>query len=401
MRGQAQTDVDVLILGGGPAGSATALSLAQAGITRVLLVEMTRYREIRIGESVPPDIRTPLDRLGLWDAFVAEEHDPCLGSCSAWGTDALGYNDFLLNPLGHGWHLDRTRFDEFLARKAAERGAELSRGMRFKAAERLAQDGFRLQLVGESGRIRTVTARFVVDATGTRSSFARSMGAHRLFVDQLLCVTAFFRLPDAAQISRLTMLEAVEYGWWYAARLPHSRLAVAVASDPQIVKQIALHRREPWLERLAATSHIAVALSGCRLIADAQVICAAPSFMLSTVAGDRWLAVGDAASAFDPISSQGIHKALTDGACAGKAIADHLYGDDHGLREHQSSVATRHRHYLDSRNYFYSLERRWPQSTFWTTRRARARLRTECASPVAARSQFEQDVAAKPFAVAT
>jgi hypothetical protein len=47
----------------------------------------------------------------------------------------------------------------------------------------------------------------------------------------LLCITGFFDLPAAGQFSRLTMLEAVEYGWWYAARLPDNRLAVSVATD--------------------------------------------------------------------------------------------------------------------------------------------------------------------------
>ncbi len=364
-------DFDVVIFGGGPAGCATALSLAEQGVSRVLLVDPARQGQFRVGESVPPDFRILLDELGLWDEFLEEKHEPSLGSCSSWGADELGYNDFLFNPLGNGWHLDRARFDGFLARKAAERGTEICCGMRFNGCERLPQGGWRLRLAGNDGRARTAVARFVVDATGMQCGVARQMGARRGFLDQLLCVAAFFELPDSARFSRLTMLEAVEYGWWYAAKLPNARLVVVVASDPQIIKQIGLHSRDGWLERLAATNHIARATGECRLIADTQLTRTAPSFLLDKVVGDRWLAAGDAASSFDPISSQGIHKAVSNGDRAGKAIAAHLRGNDRQLVDYESSVISRFQDYSRIRQYFYGLEKRWPASSFWMKRQAK------------------------------
>lgn len=368
--GSSADDFVVVILGGGPAGCAAALALARHGMSRVLVVEAGRYEAVRIGESIPPDIRVVLGELGVWENFRKENHEPCLGSCSAWGSDALGYNDFLFNPLGNGWHLDRRRFDAFLAREAAACGVTLSTGTRFDDCRR-AGDRFLLRLRGNGGEAHTVTARFVVDATGMRSPFARSMGARRLFVDQLLCITGFLELSGSGQFSKLTMLEAVEYGWWYAARLPNDRLAVAVASDPELVKQKALRRRDDWLAHLAATTHISAALAGCCFVEDSHTTCAAPTFLLDKIAGNGWLAVGDAASAYDPISSQGIYKALSDGARAGEAIAASLRGDDAKLADYPSSVAARFQQYLAGRNFFYGLEQRWPASTFWTRRQAR------------------------------
>lgn len=376
MRGSdTRRDVDVVVLGGGPAGCATALSLSASGVSRVLLVDPTRHGDFRIGESAPPDIRIVLGELGLWEEFRDENHEASLGSCASWGADALGYNDFLFNPLGNGWHLDRARFDRFLVRKAAERGTEICDGMRFDGCERLPHGGFQLRLVGDDGCARIAVTSFVVDATGMQSGFSRYMGARRQFLDQLLCVAAFFELPDPACCSRLTMLEAVEYGWWYATKLPNARSAVVVASDPRIVKRLGLHGRDGLLERLAATKHIAGAINGGRMIADTQVTCAAPSFLLDGVVGDRWLAVGDAASSFDPISSQGIHKALTDGRRAGKAIAHFLCGNDLGLVEYAFSVTSRFQQYSLSRQYFYDLEQRWPAGAFWMNRKAAYSLR--------------------------
>ena len=67
-----------------------------------MLVESSRYEISRIGETVPPDTRLLLDQLGILADFLAEKHEPGLGSCSSWGADELGYNDFLFNPQGNG-----------------------------------------------------------------------------------------------------------------------------------------------------------------------------------------------------------------------------------------------------------------------------------------------------------
>jgi flavin-dependent dehydrogenase len=368
-------DFDVVIVGGGPAGCATALALAERSL-RVLLVEAGRYRTARVGESIPPDTSTVLQALGIWDDFVREGHARRLGSCSSWGDDALGFSDFLFNPLGYGWHLQRQRFDVFLARKAAERGCAVRQGTRLDGLERVA-NGFRLRLGGDDGAKHEVRARFVVDASGMRSCVSRSMGASRRFVDQLICVTAYFERAGSAGFSQLTMLEAVEYGWWYAARLPSDRIAVAVASDADIVKRKALRHRDGFVAELDRTRHLAPQLAGWRFVEGSQMISAAPSFVLDEVGGNGWLAVGDAASAYDPISSQGIHKALSDGVQAAQAVADFLQGNSRALGDYRAAMAPRFQGYLQGRNFFYGLEKRWPASPFWTTRQARIAVSKE------------------------
>lgn len=364
-----KADYDVIVLGGGPAGSAAALTLAQQNVERILLVEATRYAAARIGESVPPDVGSLLDRLGVLDAFLADNHVPCLGSCASWGTDQLGYNDYMLHGRGNGWHLDRARFDRFLACKAAERGVALRIATRYRACERRPEGGFRLKLSAESGGADTVTARFVVDATGTTSSFVRNLGVRRRFLDQLLCVTGFFERANTGPALRLTMLEATEYGWWYAAALPNERMIAAVASDPHIVKQMRLREPGQWLSRLAATRHIAGVATGWSLVAGSLRARAAPSSLLDQVVGDGWLAAGDTAASFDPISSQGIRKALSDGIRAGEAIAAYFCGNDAKLSECQSETIQGFQRFARGRTHFYRLENRWPNAPFWTARR--------------------------------
>src|SRR5688572_11234517 len=105
---------DVAIIGGGPAGTSSAIALARTGRS-VAVLERSGYEEARIGETLPPEARVPLVRLGVWDRFLEQGHARSPGTASAWGREELEENDFIFNPFGNGWHLDRRRFDAMLA----------------------------------------------------------------------------------------------------------------------------------------------------------------------------------------------------------------------------------------------------------------------------------------------
>lgn len=170
------------------------------------------------------------------------------------------------------------------------------------------------------------------------------------------------------------MLEAVEYGWWYAAKLQDARLAVAVACDPEFLRQAALNKKDNWLAHLKKTAHLSKELAACVFIEDSSLVCTAPSFLLDRITGNRWLAVGDAASAYDLISSQGIFKALSNGLEAGRSIAAFLKGDAGTLDAYQSLVTSGFDAYLTNRNFFYAVEKRWMDSPFWKRRVERMAL---------------------------
>jgi flavin-dependent dehydrogenase len=360
----------VVILGGGPAGCATALSLLASGVdpADITLIEASRYAHDRIGESIPPDTRRLFSELRVLEAFLGQAHEPSYGSASSWGSDELGYNDFVFNPYGHGWHLDRRRFDAWLAAEVQARGVECKTPLRFLDVLEHGADGAVLSLGDARGERERVGARFVVDATGARSHYARRMGARRRDLDRLVSVAAFFRLPADAQFGRLTVLEAVEAGWWYTARLPDRRIAAAFASSHGLLKQHRFDRPRAWLEALVGTRHIIGPLSVCEGEPGSLSVCTAPSFVLDQAYGEHWLAVGDAASAYDPISSQGIFKALTDGLSAGRCIVEFLGGRRDALVSHQHDLEQRFDAYARQRAYFYEQEQRWPESPFWRER---------------------------------
>ncbi len=360
---------DVVVLGGGPAGSAAALAIQQQSHLRVCVVEAGRHPHDVIGESIPPDARLDLERLGAWDSFAAAGHQACSGSCSAWGSDELGYNDFVLNPYGPGWHLDRARFNRILLDDAVARGATLIIGTRFVASPRTTGRGHTMNLLDlQIGTTRTVTARFVVDATGQRASFARAMGAKRLMLDRLSVVCGYFDTGIGTPLSRLTLLEAEREGWWYAAAIPNERVIVAFATDADTVKAASLTRPHNWLSRCLKTRHLAPRLDGCRLRPGSLTIRAATSSVLCPAAGAQWFAVGDSAATYDPISGQGIQKALADGYRVATAVGASIAGEHHVQNAYAMDTESAFRTYEQTRRYFYALEKRWPDSSFWPRR---------------------------------
>ena len=98
----------------------------------------------------------------------------------------------------------------------------------------------------------------------------------------------------------------------------------------------------------------------------------AASRRLDPVATETWLAVGDAASRFDPLSSQGIFKALRSGIFASYAIGDWLTRSDNtGLRRYHRYITKEFESYRFTRTQYYSHEQRWPTSPFWLRRHVR------------------------------
>jgi len=367
---------DVVILGGGPGGAATGLALSRHDPSlSVALVEASDYASVRIGETLSPRVRELLAHLGVWEAFLEDGHGAAYGTSAAWGGEEVYENEFLFHAQGEGWHLDRRRFDALLAREAERAGVAVFRGARYLRHRARRGGGWELHLRRGEEEIR-LEAPFVVDATGRRAAFARRQGASRVIFDRLLGLYLFFELESPELLpATFTLVEAWEEGWWYSARLPGDRVVVALMSDGDRVAELGLRRRGRWLEELGRTRHTRRVLAAGRP-GPGPTVHAAQSQLLAPVAGSAegrgWLAVGDAASTFDPLSSHGIFKALRFGIYAAYAAADFLRGegpDRHrSLDKYQRRAEGSFESYLATRTDYYRQEQRWPEAPFWRRR---------------------------------
>ncbi|MDG5493703.1 tryptophan 7-halogenase [Niveispirillum sp. BGYR6] len=358
-------DIDVLIIGAGPAGCATALSLA--GRRSVLLIDRREGAMVRVGESLPAAACRILADLGVMAAFQAQGHAPCHGQLSRWGGQRLVERDALRDPYGPGWHLDRARFDALLRDEATARGARLLAPA--ELAGMVSTDGvWQVQLAGAG----VVTARILVDAGGRTAPVARALGQRPLAEDGLAC--AWTHLPDQGQHPGMTLIEAEEEGWWYSAPLPGQRRILAFHTDADLPAARDVRDRAGLLSRAAKMGLMAPLLTRAGALDDlAGGFTAAHGARLAQPVGPGWFACGDAAGCFDPLSSQGLFNALYTGLAVGQAADRALSGDPAGAMamhlDRMESIRAAYRAHLSA---WYGLERRWPDNPFWARRRGDA-----------------------------
>ena len=363
-------DYDVAVAGGGPAGAATALILAKSG-WRVLLADMSDTEAFRVGEGFAPVGHSLLRDLGVLERFVADQHRTSFGTVSAWGSNELQTSDFIFNLQGPGYQLDRARFDAMLRQAALEAGVKVHEGMRLEPIlDEVKSGSFGICLRGDKPvREELCNSQWLVDATGRTASLARGFGAKRMAQDRLL---AFWTLLDSTQnedSDGRTLVEATPDGWWYSVLLPSGKRLAAFLTDADLADRPALLSMEKFREKLNETIHLRqLCLEHGYVVSQKPRGADASSARLNPFVRPGWLAVGDAAISFDPLSSQGILNALHTGIWAGKTLDAALRGNISALAEYADHLAKIHTAYLRNRATYSAYERRWVDKEFWARR---------------------------------
>jgi flavin-dependent dehydrogenase len=284
-----------------------------------------------------------------------------------------------MQPVGRGYHLDRAGFDADLLERAGSLGCRLEPGWHLRSVKVHGQ-GYRLGFSPSSGPAagqitRWAEADFVVDASGIGAAFARRLGVARNRFDEVISLCALYRLPeDGDGAPAYTLVQTGELGWWYAARLPHRKAIVSLCTDAETLKQDGLAEPAAWHRAFSASGWLAREcrrqFGACLGVPGRLQPKAAPSAILSAVVGERWLAVGDAASSYDSMSSAGITKALIHAGMAGKALADWLRDGSRSLLDaYQTRVFDDFNTYLSLHQAHYRSETGYPRSGFWRRRR--------------------------------
>ena len=356
----------VVIVGGGPAGASVAITLANRGLTPIIL-ESRQQPDLKVGECLPPSAGPILQQLGLSEQLQRDGHLPSYGNRFVWGTPTPVERDYIFGTQGHGWQLDRARFEATLMNRARTDGADWRCGTRLVKC--IWQHGCWTLIVKTPSGDSTLEADFVVDATGRASRLARQVGARQLRHDRLVGAALLLKSQRGEGIKEsFTLVEAVRSGWWYSGRLPDEKLMAVYFTDSDLLDRKVL-KTSGWFALLRETEHThsRVREGNYKTLAEPHVL-AAHAARLDVIAGERWLAVGDAAAAYDPLSSYGISSALGGGFYAASAIVDSFAGSRDALPAYMRIIEQAYAQYLIVHQETYALERRWPDELFWKRR---------------------------------
>ena len=221
--------------------------------------------------------------------------------------------------------------------------------------------------IASSGR-RMFHTRLAVDATGRTAWLAHRQGAKRISHDHLVGVVSFFSpSPQDRDAGHYTLVESVEDGWWYSAFLPSSDVLTAYMTDADLYAKGSRAETDYWRRKLQHTKYTSRRVNGL-VLASGPLVVAANSSEIDRVAAENWLAVGDAAIAFDPLSGQGISKALDSGVKAADAIHAYFSGRKSSFDGYAGAIKKCFDNYLAMRNNYCQREMRWPESPFWQRR---------------------------------
>ena len=358
----------ILILGGGPAGLVTAFRIVTDGGTAVV-VEHSRYDEIRIGEHLPPEGLSLLRRAGF-SGPGDEAHLRSAGVTAWWGGEAPQYMDYLFHPVGHGLNLSRPHFDSCLAEQCRSAGVQLLTGARLIKTSRTRR-GWSAD-VRCRDHIRTYEPRLIVDATGPAAVFSRMQGSSIEARDSqvgLIALRASKAGVDPA--AGRVVIESAEDGWWYFAPLRGGRCVCMFMTDADLLATTPGSALARWEDRMHRTVHLRSRVEAYPVLTKV-IVRSARSQRLDRMSGPAWTAVGDAAVAFDPLSSHGIAKSVEHGWQAADAALAYLGGDHAALQRLSDRFAADFASYEQVRPGYYALEGRWSGSPFWRRRQSGA-----------------------------
>jgi flavin-dependent dehydrogenase len=348
------TRFDAAVIGGGPGGSSTATALARRGRS-VLLLERDRFPRFHIGESQLPWINGVLEALGAQDVVIKAGFVEKWGA-SFWEIDGApaAYVDFTAaveTPIPRTFQVPRAKFDELLLRHAERSGVILREGHRALDAA-FEPDGVTLRYAGPDRVERTARTSVVVDASGRAGFLARQIGRYETdaMLENIAVHAQYEGIPRAEgrAAGDIRVLTRPDVGWIWL--IPISETLTSVGA----VVTKALHRREarPTAD-LSLDHYLRDTPAAPALLREARRVSPARfdvdySYLATKMAGDRWIAVGDAGSFLDPIFSTGVLLAMQGGLEAAEAIDAGLRAGDLSARRfarYERRVRRRYRYF--------------------------------------------------------
>jgi flavin-dependent dehydrogenase len=323
---QESLPVDVLVIGGGPAGATVAALLAQRG-HRVTVLEKDHHPRFHIGESLLPANLALFERLGVAEAVKA------IGM-EKWGAEFVSpwhanksqtfeFADAWDKSMPFSYQVRRSEFDEILIRHAARQGAQVIEGCRVRGVDFAADGrGATVHAQHEDGRAQDWQARFVVDASGRDTFLGKQFDVKRRNPrHNSSALYAHFRgaaRHPGREEGNITIFW-FDHGWFWLIPLADGATSIGAVIWPHYLKSRTKPVKEFFLDTIAMCPALAERLANATLSSEVEAT-GNFSYSCDRTYGPNYLLIGDAFAFIDPVFSSGVMLAMQGGFAGADAV---------------------------------------------------------------------------------
>jgi FAD-dependent halogenase len=386
-------EFDVVVIGGGPAGSTLAALVAMQG-HRVLVLERDHFPRYQIGESLLPSTIHGVCRLTGVAPELAKAGFPLKrGGTFRWGASAepwtfsFSVSPSMAGPTSFAYQVERSKFDKILLDHARRVGADVREGC---AVADLIEEGDRatgIVYTDEGGRQRSATARFVVDASGNRSRLYQRVGGTRQYSDffRSLALFGYFeggkRLPEPNRNN--IFCAAFDSGWFWYIPLSDDLTSVGAVVRRELADKIQGDSEQALRTLIAECPEISDFLAPATRVTEGQYgelrVRKDYSYAHTTFWKPGMVLIGDAACFVDPVFSSGVHLATYSALLAARSINSVLRGtveEKAAMTEFEARYRREYQVFYEFLVSFYEMHRS-ADSYFWQAKKVTNNSRPE------------------------